>query len=93
MYRTQMTIAVLSALERERWQYQAQVVARTLIERRRVSHILKRLEAAGFVESETEPARPEQTRPERGHLTRRGRRKYYRLTDAGVALERKWRAQ
>jgi DNA-binding IclR family transcriptional regulator len=85
VYRTRTTVAVLSALDAERWLFESQVVARTLIHTSTVAKILQRLEGAGLVDSFSENVKEAP-----GWGVSRTRRRYFRLTPAGVELRREW---
>lgn len=102
MRRTATVVALLSALDTRRWRYVAEVVARTCVDSSTASRVLRRFEAAGLVESYREPQEEARngftpTPWQRtfdgfaGVGVNRARRRFYRLTDAGVRLADEWR--
>ena len=101
MRRTRNTLAILSALDAERWFYGGQVVAKTSIDTGSVARVLRRFEDAGLAESREESA--EEARDGftpsvwqrtfdgfAGQGRARARRRFYRLTPAGIKLRREW---
>lgn len=87
--RTHHALAVLSVLDTSQWRYIRDVGNRALVAYNAVGQVLHRFEVAGLVESMEEEAGEVDTF-DRGTYTGRARRRYFRLTEAGVGLRQEW---
>jgi len=94
--RTNRAVFVLSFLDETRWRCGSDVTAATGLDSSTVSKILRALAGEGCAVSQLEErgeAEMGPTRETSRHQGARARRRYYRLTSAGVALRELWRAE
>jgi len=90
MRRTRSGVAVLSALDTVRWRYAGELVVVAGVDPRTAGRVLRVLEEAGLAVSVLEDAAEADFGRKGGMARNRGRRRYYRLTPAGVVQREVW---
>lgn len=93
LYCTRQALAVLCALDLGQWRYASQISQRTVQDFSQVQRALRRFEKAGLLESVMEEPQEADVFVRGDYMSRRARRRFYRLTDAGVRLRDDWKAR